>query len=142
MRRQIGTVSMLALTVFLFCGQTAPQQCNEPQPSHAGAEAAGVAILAGITIGTIVLVHEHHVHHTIKGCVTGGPDNTLTVLNEGDQKTYILEGVTPDIKPGDRFQLNGDKLKKDKKDTAGDQTFTVEKVHKHFGPCKAVSTAP
>jgi hypothetical protein len=143
MRNRIGTVSMIALTLFLFCGQTAPQQCAEPPaPSHAGAEAAGIAIIAGVTIGTIVLVHVHHAHHMIKGCVTIEPDKALTVVNEGDQKTYILEGVTPNIKPGDRFQLHGNKLKKDKTDPADDQTFMVEKVSKHYGPCTTAPTAP
>lgn len=143
MRNRIGTVSMIAVTLFLFCGQTAPQQCADARgPSFKGAEIAAGAIVAGITIGTIVLVHLHHVHHTIKGCVTLGPDKALTVLNDGDQKTYILEGVTPDIKPGDRFQLHGDKLKKEKTDSGDDQTFMVEKVNKHYGPCTAAPTAP
>jgi len=143
MRNRIGTVSMIGLTLFLCCGQTAPVQCADPPPpSHTGAEAAGIAIIAGITIGTIVLVHVHHAHHMIKGCVTVGSDTALNVVNEGDQKTYVLEGVTPNIKPGDRFQLHGDRLKKNKNDNTGDQTFMVEKVSKHYGPCTAPPKTP
>jgi len=136
MIRRTGILSMIALSIFLFCGQTAPQQCadNQPPPNHTGAEVAGIAILTGVVVGTIVLVHVHNSHHRVQGCVTATPDG-IRVLNEGDQKTYMLKGVTSDLKVGDRVKVHGDRVKQNKGDT-GDQVFVVEKLNKDFGACK------
>jgi len=88
MNRRMGMVGMVTLSPFLLCESTAPQGCQpQPQPSHTGAEAAGIAIAAGAVIGTIALVEVHKSHHSIKGCVSTG-SNGLDLRDEKDMKTY------------------------------------------------------
>ena len=142
MNRRVGITAMAGLTSFLFCGFTAPQTCQpQPQPSHTGAEVAGISILAGVVIGTVILVDRNHAHHTIKGCVSMS-QNGLEVQDDSDKKTYALAGVTTNTKAGDVVRLHGKKEKK-AKDSAGDRTFTVEKISKDFGPCKVqLAAAP
>jgi hypothetical protein len=95
----------------------------------------GVAAAAVITIGTVVLVHNHNSHHTIKGCVVSGPEGIQIQSGSGsDMKTYTLAG-DPNIKVGDLVKVHGDKVKKVKNST-DPQTFTVEKLNKDYGPCK------
>jgi len=141
MNRPIGIVALVALSPFLLCGSTAPEGCQpEPQPSHTGAEVAGVAIAAGAVIGTVVLVEVHKSHHAIRGCVSTAA-NGLEMRDEKDGKTYNLVGVTANTRLGDRVQLHGSK-EKITKDSAGDPTFIVEKMSKDYGPCKADTQSP
>ena len=70
---------MAVLTVFLLCGATAPQQCTPAKTqssSDAGIVAAGVAVVAVVAIGTVVLVEVHKSHHQVRGCVTAGSERT------------------------------------------------------------------
>ena len=134
MKFRTGLVSMTLLMVFLCCGWTAPQACN-PQPAPPDhTEAIAITTLAVIAVGTIIAVEIHHAHHTLKGCITSNGPDGMKLVNEGDQKTYLLQGVTPNLKPGDTFKVHGSRIKKKKGDT-GDQTFVVEKVNKDYGPC-------
>ena len=140
MYRRTGIVSMIAVSLFLFCGQTAPVTCNASQerigPSNGEIIGIGVAAAAVITIGTVVLVHTHNSHHTIKGCVVSGPAGIQIQSGSGaDMKTYTLAG-DPNIKVGDMVKVHGNKVKK-VKNSADDQTFTVEELNKDYGPCKA-----
>jgi hypothetical protein len=133
---------MLVLTTFLLSGATAPQTCTTPPPqqsSHTGAEVAAIAIVAGVVVGTVILVEVHHSHHTIKGCVSAG-QNGLQVQNDGDMKMYDLTGVTADVKVGDQVRVHGAKEKKTK--GAADQIFVVEKMNKDYGPCKVSPKPP
>jgi hypothetical protein len=136
MFRTTGTLTLAALSLFLLCGQTAPVACkDQPAPSHTGAEVAGVAVAAGVVIGTVVLVHVHNSHHNIKGCVVSGPGGLEVRSGSGtDAKSYKLTGDT-NVKVGDQVKLHGSKIKKDKNSTE-DQTFTVEKLTKDYGACK------
>jgi hypothetical protein len=135
MNRRMGMVAMAALAPILLCGSTAPQGCQpQPQPSHTGAEVAGVAIGAGVVIGTIVLVEIQHSHHTIKGCVSAGA-NGLEVRDDRDMKNYKLVGLTENTKVGDRVKLHGSR-EKHSKDSIVDSTFTVEKMNRDYGACK------
>jgi hypothetical protein len=138
MHRRTGIVSMIAISLFLFCGQSVPPvSCNKPiGPSTGEVIGVGVAAAAVITIGTVVLVHTHNSHHTIKGCVVSGPAGIQIQSGSGaDMKTYTLAG-DPNIKVGDLVKVHGDKVKKVKNST-DNQTFTVEKLNKDYGPCKA-----
>jgi hypothetical protein len=141
MYRRTGIVSMIAFTLFVCCGQSAPVACTPaPQPSHTGAEVAAVAVVAGVVIGTVVLVEVHKGHHRVKGCVSTGPNGLqIRTINDMDSKTYTLEGVTQDVKVGDLVQVHGSKVKK-VKNSIGDQTFMVEKLSKDYGPCKVNPT--
>jgi outer membrane protein OmpA-like peptidoglycan-associated protein len=128
---------MVALGSYLLCGPTAPQGCQPaPQPSHAGADAAAIAIIAGVIIGTVVLVEVHKSHHTIKGCVSTGP-NGLQLENMKDRKTYMLLGATSKTHVGDIVQLRGDKERADKGQgpDGGETSFVVKKMKRDYGPC-------
>jgi len=137
MWHQNGIVAFAGLSIFLLTGTTTPVQCNAAKigPSEGQVVGIGVAVVAGITVGTIAIVEVDKSHHTIKGCVTVGPDGVL-VRNEGDQKTYALTGITTNVKPGDIVKVKGDKNKK-QKDSAGDEDFVVTKISKDYGACKA-----
>jgi len=140
MRSRFAVVLSLALTSFLLCGATAPEGCQpQPQPSFAGPIAAGAAIAGGVALGTVILIEVHNSHHTVKGCVTGGP-NGLQVRNESDMETYTLTGASASTRVGDRVRLHGSKDKKPKDSTA-DRTFVVEKMTRDYGPCK-LAVAP
>jgi hypothetical protein len=126
---------MIAVSLFLFCGQTAPIECKGSiGPSTGEVVGVGVAAVGVITIGTVVLVHVHNSHHNIKGCVVAGPSGIQIKSGTGsDMKTYTLAGDT-NIKVGDLVKVHGNKVKK-VKNSIGDETFTVEKLNKDYGPC-------
>jgi hypothetical protein len=136
MYRRTGIVSMIAVTLFLFCGQTAPVACKDQQigPSKGEVIGVGVAVVGVVAIGTAVLIHVHHSHHSIKGCVITGPAGLQIRSGSGsDMKTYTLSGDT-NVKVGDLVKVHGSKVKKAKHSTE-DQTFIVEKLNKDYGPC-------
>jgi hypothetical protein len=137
MIRRTGIFSMIVLSVFLFCGQTAPQQCNtqtNSSPDHLEAEVlgTGIAVVAAITITTIVLVH--NAHHRLTGCVYTAPEGTMLVTSS-DGKKFLLQGATTDLKVGDRVKVHGSHAKQNKADK-GDPIFVVEKINKDYGSCK------
>jgi hypothetical protein len=137
--RTMGVASMIGLTMFLCCGATAPVACkDQPAPSHTGAEVAAVVIVAGVAIGTTVLIHEHHEHHRVKGCVVSDGSVLKVVTADSTPKTYLLDGVTSNLKVGDTVKLHGDKVKLPK-GSHDNQTFTVEKIDKDYGTCKNAS---
>jgi hypothetical protein len=138
--QKFGFIAMAALTPLFLCGATSPTGCqSQPQPSNAGIYATAAAVGGGIVVGAIILVEVNKSHHTVRGCVSTGP-NGLVVLNESDNQNYALVGVTANTKVGDRVRLHGAKDKKNKNSPAG-RTFVVEKVTKDYGPC-TVSTKP
>lgn len=143
MNRKSGVICFAAFSSFLLCGAQAPTQCHESIGPSTG-EVVGVAVGVGavIVVGTVVLVEVNKSHHTIKGCVSTGP-NGLEVLNESDKKTYALVGVPANVKVGDIVKVNGNKDRK-QKDSAGNQDFVVTKMSKNYGPCKVTqaSSAP
>jgi hypothetical protein len=151
MQRRKGLVAFAALSAFLLSGASSPTTCSNSNsntnnnipgtnitPGQATAILVGSA--AAIAVGTIVLVEVHKSHHTVKGCVTAGPDG-LQVHNQGDQKVYALTGLTASVKVGDIVKLNGNK-EKNQKDSAGDVDFMIQKISRDYGPCKAALAAP
>jgi hypothetical protein len=142
MHRRNGIVCLGALGVLLTCGSTAPPACNEKIGPSDGEVIGGIiGVAAVIVVGTVVLVEvSNKSHHTIKGCVTAGPDG-LTLHTDGNGKTYALTGVTANVKLGDVIKVHGSR-QKGQKDTAGDQDFRVEKMSRDYGPCKADLTPP
>jgi hypothetical protein len=136
MNRRMGITSLAALSSLLLSAATSPTGCQSTGhigPSSGEIYGAAAGIAAGVVVGTVVLVEVHKSHHTIKGCVTNGP-NGLEVLNEKDKKTYALTGVTANVKVGDVIQVHGSK---EKKDSSGNQDFVVEKMGRDYGQCKA-----
>lgn len=131
---------MVALALLTTGPGTPMVSCNQTPPkSHTGVEVGVIAGLAGVAIGTGILVEMHHDNRTVRGCVSLGP-NGPQVLNDGDKKTYTLVGVKTNTKVGDRVKLHGLKQKK-KKDSVGDPTFVVESISKDYGACPAVPAA-
>lgn len=145
MYRRSGIISFAALSSLLLCGATSPSGCTSSPsgtigPSKGEVYGAAAGIIAVALVGTVVLVEVHKSHHTIKGCVTTGPDG-LELRNEGNQKTYALTGVTANVKVGDVIKVHGDKVK-NQKDSAGDQDFMVVKMSRDYGACKADLNPP
>lgn len=142
--RRAGTVVAMAVVSLICCGAAAPTTCNTSNDHFgpSGAEVAGVAVgVGGGIVAAVVLVEVHHSHHTLKGCVFSSP-NGLELQTQNDKKTYTLAGETASIKAGDMVRFHGSRVKKIK-DSSGDQTFTVEKISKDYGPCKVtVPPAP
>jgi hypothetical protein len=142
-------IAFAALSSFLLCGASSPSGCtnsntnnNIPGTSLSEGQAIGIVAGAGaaIVIGTVVLVEVHKSHHTLKGCVTAGPGG-ITVLNERDQRTYALTGVTAGVKIGDVVRVQGNK-EKNQNDPAGDEDFTITHFSRDFGPCTAALAPP
>jgi hypothetical protein len=98
----------------------------------------GIALGVGGGIAAVTIVAVHHSHHTVKGCVVSGPNGLE--IQENSNSIFDLTGLTTDVKVGDRYRLNGSKLKK-AKHTPGNRTFLVDKVGKDFGPCPAKSSS-
>jgi len=125
---------MVGLTSFLFCGMTAPQQCNTSSNNGHGT-AIAVAVVAGIAVGTVVIIAVHSSHHNIKGCAYSDKDG-LHIKDGDTAKNFVLTGATPNIKVGDIVKVHGSKVKQTKGEP-GDQTFVVEKLSKDYGVCAA-----
>jgi hypothetical protein len=139
MNRRVGIVSLAALGPLLLCGATGPTQCTgHIGPSTGEVVGATVGIAAAVVVGTVVLIEVNKSHHTIKGCVTSGPDG-LEVHDEKNNRTYALTGVTANVKPGDIVKVSGSK-QKNAKDNAGNQDFKVAKMSRDYGPCTAPAT--
>jgi hypothetical protein len=137
-RRKAGGIALMALASFVCCAAGDPDACQTTRIGPSNGEIAGIAVGVGAAVVvTVVLVNK--AHHSMKGCVFAG-QNGIEVRTEGDKKAYALSGVTENIKVGDLVQFHGSKVKK-VKDSSGDQTFTVEKISKDFGPC-AVTPSP
>ena len=134
--RRNGIVAFVGLSSFLLCGATSPSGCpsgSPPGPSKAQVTGAVVAIAAVVAVGTIVIVEVNKSHHTLKGCVTVGPDGVL-VHNERDRKVYALTGITANVKAGDIVKVHGKKNKK-QPNSLGDEDFVVAKISRDYGPC-------
>jgi hypothetical protein len=87
----------------------------------------GIAAIAGIAVAIGVV----HSHHTLSGCVAGGPSEFT--LQTSDAKTYSLQGATA-IKVGDRLKFHGNRVK-NSKDSAGNPVSNVQSLKKDYGPC-------
>ena len=137
----LGSLLLFATEALTGCCQQGQPCQNSGSIGPSSGEVAGViagiaGVAGGITIGTVVAVN--HAHHTVKGCVSTGPNGLQ--LESSDKKTYSLVGKTADVKPGDLVKMHGKKEKKHKGNT-GNQDFLVEKVTKDYGPCKVLTAA-
>ena len=131
---------MTALTAYLFCGMAAPTTCKGSSSGDGGLIAAGVVVTGAVVATAVAVPLVIHGHHTLKGCVTEGEDG-LQIEDTGNQLTYALTGLTPDVKAGDHVSLHGLKIKAPK-GSKENPTFNVTKINKDYGPCQAkVATA-
>ena len=95
------------------------------------------AIIGGVAGGAALaggLLYWHHHHHAkLQGCVTGNGDK---LVNEKDNQTYSLNNQQNEtLKPGERVQLQGRKVKSD----LGEPMFEVHKMSKDLGQCTATT---
>jgi len=117
-----------------------PAQTGGPTLSNGDAALViGVIAGAGAAIGIGVYYAFNH-SHSIRGCVVTGP-NGLELQNEGDQRTFLLQGITADVKSGNRVSVKGKKAK-NAKGGSGKPTFLVEKLAKDFGACRVALVNP
>jgi hypothetical protein len=139
----------IALASLVCCVSVGPTACTNgvgqsssgslgPTRTEITAAAIGISAAAAVTVVAIVEVHRSH--HTVKGCVSSGP-NGFQVQTQDDSKTYALAGDTANIKAGELVRFHGTKEKKVKGGT-GNRTFTVERVSRDYGPCKVNSGPP
>jgi len=137
----IGLASLVCCATFGSTGCT--NGLNDTNfnfgPSKAQVTAAAIGVGA-VVVGTVVLIHVHHSHHTVKGCVFSD-QNGLEVQSQGDMKNYALTGETASVKVGELVRFHGSKIRKVKGST-GNQTFTVERITRDYGPCKVNSGQP
>jgi hypothetical protein len=147
-RRRTEKIIAIALASLVCCVSVGPTACtnglNDKNfsfgPTRGQITAAAVGISAAAAVTVVVIVEVHRSHHTVKGCVSSGP-NGFQVQTQDDAKTYALAGNTANITVGDLVRFHGTKEKK-VKGSAGDRTFTVEKISRDYGPCKVISAPP
>ena len=102
------------------------------------AKATGVIIAivgVGALIGLGVYYAVHH-GHSLKGCASSHPDG-MQLLNESNQKTYLLGGNVNGVKPGDRVRVTGNK----QKNGGSGRQFFVKKLSKNYGSCSVPASA-
>jgi len=145
-RRRAKKMVAVSLAFLVCCVAVGPTGCTNGLQNKnvsfgpSGAQVAAAAIGVGAAVVVTVVLVNHHSHHTVKGCVSSGQDG-LQVQTQGDMKIYALAGNTANIKVGDLVKFHGTKVRK-VKDSAGNRTFTVEKISRDYGPCKLNSEQP
>ena len=124
---------VLLLCACLLLGK-APAQSNLQiiSKTDVGLIIGGIAA-SGAVIGVVVYYAVSHANHSLKGCASSG-SNGLELQSESDQRTFLLKGITADVKPGDRVSLKGKKMKAPK-GSSGSPAFLVEKLTKDYGAC-------
>lgn len=144
--RRFRITVLAALPALFFSGATTHAKGqSSPRPRNADTLqtdaheiiAGGIAII-GAVAAVVIIIAVNHDHHTLKGCVSSGPNGPE--LQTSDSKTYSLEGDSSTIKVGDMVKFHGSKTKKTK-DGSGHQVFKVEQMKRDYGPCH-VTSAP
>jgi len=87
-----------------------------------------VAGVMGAAAGGGLLYWKMHNRARLQGCVGGDED---TLVNEKDNRTYKLTSNQETLKPGERVELKGKKIK----DESGELAFEVHKMTKYLGTC-------
>ena len=111
---------------------TYPGGTSQPSYSNKGAIIGGVAAGGAAAVGGL-LYWKHHKASKLVGCVGGNGDK---LTSDKDNQTYSLSNQQNEsLKPGERVELAGKKLKSD----SGEPTFEVHKLNKDLGMCTATS---
>jgi len=129
-----GLLLKAAICALLVTTATEPARANSI-PTKSDVVWIGVAIAAigaGIGIGVYAAVHHGH---TISGCAFSGP-NGIELRSGGDGQVFSLTGETAAIRPGERVRVSGSKVKHS---AGGDRQFTVDRITRDYGACKAPS---
>ncbi len=97
---------------------------------------AAIGIGVGAAVGGAALIYwATHRQATVVGCVRPGADGNQLV-DERTHQTYSLVSGGDSLKPGERVQLQGKKVKED----SGAHGFRVKKVAKVMGSCGGEAT--
>jgi hypothetical protein len=91
-----------------------------------GAAVAGA--MGGVAAGAGVFYLIHRNHATLLSCV--GDDGQMLV-NEKDGQAYRVVSTGENLRPGERVEVKGKKIK----DESGAPAFEAHKVAKDFGSC-------
>ncbi|MGB9418642.1 MAG: hypothetical protein WCB58_20180 [Acidobacteriaceae bacterium] len=129
------------LPVLLFCALClATTRTASADVGNVGdAKATGV-IFAIVGVGALIgvgIYYAVHHGHSLRGCASSRPDG-IQILNESDQKTYLLGGNVNEVKPGDRVRVSGDK----QKNGGSGRQFFVKKLSKNYGLCRVSASTP
>jgi hypothetical protein len=100
-----------------------------PTKSYGSGAAIGAGVGGAAAAGLVAYMVLHKPH--LVGCVEPSSDG-LKLMNEKDKNTYAIDTNGEDLKPGERVQLIGKKIK----DGSGKLSFQVQKPPKDLGPCK------
>jgi len=123
-------LAVLALASIAFCEAASPASAEpEGSPQLSGGTVVVAGIGAGVVIGTVAIIELFHRKHTIRGCVSEGPDG-LQIVDEKTQVKYILRGNEDSVQSGQTTAIRG--RKKHKKHQL---YFLVKKVRGEYGPC-------
>jgi hypothetical protein len=122
-----------ALIFALVVTLAAPARANTLQTDSHEIVAGIVAVAAAVTIIVVVVAVHYSKKRAITGCVVSGA-NGMSITDEKDSKVYALSGNTTDIKPGDRINLRGKKVKS----KGADQTpvWEAKELTRDFGVCQ------
>lgn len=88
-----------------------------------------VSVAAGVLV-TVLVLHYKHKKVAITGCVFSA-QNSLSLTDEKDKRSYTVSGDPVGIKPGDRITLEGNR--KHRNNTL---VFEAHRVIKDFGICQ------
>lgn len=114
----------------MFCEAASPAMAEPAaSPQISGDTVVMAGIGAGVVIGTVALIELFHRKHTIRGCVSEGPDG-LQIVDEKTQVKYILRGQEDAVRPGQTAAIRGRKKHK-----RHQLYFLVKKVRGEYGPC-------
>lgn len=128
-------LSLLLLCSLLFTTTRQARANDIPSKNQViGIFVVVAAVGAAIGVGIYFAIRQPP---SITGCARSTP-NGVALLNEGDQKTYMLMGDTALLKTDERVKIKGKK----KKDASGKPTFLVDKISKDYGTCKLIPATP
>jgi hypothetical protein len=119
------------LIVALSLGLATPTRADNPEKVLITIAATTAA--AAIAVVAAVAVHHRHKKIVITGCIVAG-GNGMAVTDEEDSNTYALSGNTAGIKPGERVQLLGKKVKQ--KGAGKPLVWDAKEVTTDFGVCR------
>ena len=122
--------ALVLIALLLDCRPAEAQTGGRIGPSGGQVAAALAGAAAAIVVITVVVVYAVRRPPTITGCAVSGP-NGLTLENDSDHQSFMLNGEMSGIKAGDRVKIQGKKQK-----AAGTaRGFTVLKLKHDYGAC-------
>lgn len=123
---------LVLVALLVDCRRAEAQTGGRIGPSGGQVAAALAGAAAAIVVITVVVVYAVRRAPTVTGCAVSGA-NGLTLENDSDHQSFVLNGETAGIKAGDRVKIQGKKQKAN----GAVRGFTVLKVKRDYGACSA-----